>query len=244
MIDWQLRFRRQLVWTKNLRDYLFDKIDLKSKSNLLEIGCGPGELLKEIGSQFNLDLYGIDLDGERISLAEKTLQKHKIKVNLIHADFLDNQFEEKSFDIILTNYLFMWVSDLKKVFIEIHRILKNNGILLILGEPDYGGLIEYPDTNIKNALYGNFEKLGADPEVGRKLNQYFHENFQVMEKFCLSIPWIADIDKENLLKEVEFFGKLLEKEDWNPKVMKMCVERGNYFMFIPTFSYHLKKEEK
>ena len=90
MIDWQLRFRRQLIWTKNLRDYLYNKIDLKSKSNLLEIGCGPGELLKEIGDQFKLDLYGIDLDGDRISIAEKTLQEHNIKAKLIHADFLKN----------------------------------------------------------------------------------------------------------------------------------------------------------
>ena len=241
MIDWQQRFRNQLKWTRELRDYLYNKINLHTKVNLLEIGCGHGELLKEIGENYDLDLYGIEIDAERITAAEQTLQGRKIKANLIHKDFLRNNFDDQMFEVIVTNYVFLWIQDLKKAFKEIHRILKKNGILLIFSEPDYGGFIEYPNTNFKNALISNLIKLGADPEVGRKLNQYFDRYFAVIEKFCTSSPWIANTNELDLLNEVEFFKKLLKDEDWDSKMMKFCIERKNYFIFIPTFSYYLRK---
>ncbi len=240
-MNWQERFSEQLKWTEELRSYIYTKIDVNSKKNLLDIGCGTGDLLKEIGSKYNLELYGIDKDNHRIKIAEKNLKDNHIKVHLFQKDFLKNNFPEKKFDIVVTSYFFLWVKDLEKYFKEIYRILQNDGIFLILSEPDYGGLIEHPNTNLKEAICLNLKKEGADPEVGRKLNNFFTKTFSVEEKFFTSTPWISNIDKEGLLKEQVFFSNILKNENYNPNEMKININQNNYFLFIPIFSYYLKK---
>ncbi|TXT56336.1 MAG: hypothetical protein BAJALOKI2v1_580020 [Promethearchaeota archaeon] len=241
MINWDKRFEIQLKWTRELRDYLFQKIELEKKENLLDIGCGTGLLINEIGQQYSLDLYGIDIHEKRIALAQKRLRKSNVSASLYYMDFLDNQFKDKMFDVIATNCFFLWISDIEKGFKEIYRILKENGILLILAEPDYGGLIEYPDTNLKHALCSNLKKEGADPEVGRKLNQFFIDRFEVKESFCNSIPWIANVNKESLFKELDFFKNILTNEKFDEKLLKMSIKVGAYFIYVPIFSYYLEK---
>ena len=70
--DWHERFSSQLFWTTELRDYIFKKIgnngnqcveNLQNQSHqqaqqeLLEIGCGTGALLTEIGRKYKFDLF-------------------------------------------------------------------------------------------------------------------------------------------------------------------------------------------
>ncbi|MGV9171740.1 MAG: class I SAM-dependent methyltransferase [Promethearchaeia archaeon] len=241
MIEWDKRFERQLQWTSKLRDYLFSKVKLERMEELLDLGCGTGLLLNEIGQKCSINLYGIDISEERLKVAKKRLEKNNIKARLMYMDFLNNKFENKKFDIVITNCFFLWVKSLQKAFSEIERILKDDGILLILAEPDYGGLVEYPKTNLKNALYSNLKKEGADPEVGRKLNQYFDSRFKVLEHFCTSIPWISNTNKEGLFKELEFFKKILAEEDFHARKMKLSIKTEKYFIFVPIFSYYLQK---
>ncbi|MFO8018154.1 MAG: class I SAM-dependent methyltransferase [Promethearchaeia archaeon] len=243
MIEWDKRFERQLRWTKQLRNYLFKKINWHKMENLLDLGCGTGLLLNEIGQKYSINLYGIDISEERLKVAKNRLEESNVNARLIYMDFLKNQFEDNKFDIVVTNCFFLWVKNLRKAFSEIDRILKEDGILLILAEPDYGGLIECPETNLKNALYSNLKKEGADPEVGRKLNQYFDSRFKVLEHFCTSIPWIGNVNKEDLNKELEFFKHILAEEDFHERKMKLSIETGKYFIFVPIFSYYLRKSK-
>ncbi len=243
IINWSDRFSEQLKWTKELREYLYKKISLGlGKKKILEIGCGTGELLKEIGKKFKQELYGVDIDEERLKTAKANLKQQGIKAELKHVDFLNNNFNDQFFEVIITNYLFLWIKNLKKCFDEIYRILKEDGVLLILSEPDYGGFIEYPDSNLKEGLLFNLKKAGADPEVGRKLNQYFSQNFKVEECFCTSIPWISNVNKEELLKEIDFFSKILHDQDFNSKIMESSIKKNKYFLFMPVFSYYLRKK--
>ncbi|MHA1146778.1 MAG: class I SAM-dependent methyltransferase [Promethearchaeota archaeon] len=241
MIDWQKRFVEQLKWTEQLRNYLYNKIDIRYRKKVLEIGCGTGALLTELGINFDLELYGMDIDGDRLNLAKKELDQHKIKVKLLHMDILNNDFQDNEFDVVITNCLFLWIKDLRKIFEEIYRILINKGVLLIFAEPDYGGLVEYPNTNLKEALFSNLLSEGADPEVGRKLNQYFVYKFLVKEQFCTSIPWIANNNQEALLKELDFFRTLLSPNEFNNELMRHSIKNNKYFIFVPVFSYYLEK---
>lgn len=241
MIDWNIRFSEQLKWTYEFRSHIYRIINLETKTNLLEIGCGTGALLKEIGKEFNLNLYGIDIDEHRLKIAKDNLNQENIKANLQYMDILNNNFEDEKFEVIITHYLFLWIKNLEKCFTEIHRILKKEGILLILAEPDYGGVIESPETGLKDALISNLKDNGADPEVGRKMNQYFSQKFEIVERYCISVPWISSKNKDNLLKELKFFEKILTNHNFENKEMNVAIENDKYFLFIPIFSYILKK---
>ncbi len=241
MIDWNIRFSEQLKWTYEFRSHIYKIINLETKTNLLEIGCGTGALLKEIGKEFNLNLYGIDIDEHRLKIAIDNLNQENIRANLQYMDILNNNFEDERFEVIITHYLFLWIKDLEKCFNEIHRILKKDGILLILAEPDYGGLIEFPETGLKDALISNLTNSGADAKVGRKLNQFFSQKFDIIEEYCTSIPWVSNNNKDNLLKEMQFFKKILTEQKWDFIQTKNSIELNKYFLFIPVFTYYLRK---
>jgi len=241
MIDWNIRFSEQLKWTYEFRNHIYKIINLETKTNLLEIGCGTGALLKEIGKKFKLELYGIDIDKNRLKISKENLKKEGIKANLQYMDILNNNFEDERFEVIITHYLFLWIKDLEKCFNEIHRILKKEGILLILAEPDYGGLIGFPETGLKDALISNLTNSGADAKVGRKLNQFFSQKFDIIEEYCTSIPWVSNNNKDNLLKEMKFFKKILTEQKWDFIQTKNSIELNKYFLFIPVFTYYLRK---
>jgi len=239
--DWEDYFNKELRWTAHLRDRLYEKSNITQKRNLLEIGCGSGELLKEIGVKFNLKLFGIDISKEKIQYATQNLKKNMIDAKLSNMNLLNNTFNNQMFDVIITHFLFLWVKDLSRAFNQIHRILKKDGILLIFGEPDYGGLIEHPDTNLYKELTSSLKKLGADPEIGRKLNKFFVNKFRVEEHFCTSFQWIPALNKNELLEEVEFFKEKLNIKKFNSDLMRSSIEEEKYFLFVPVFSYYLKK---
>ena len=239
--DWEEYFNHELTWTAHIRDRLYDKANLSQKKALLEIGCGSGELLKEIGIQFNLKLYGIDINQNKIKYAKENLRKNRIDAKLSVMNILDNQFQSQMFDVVITHFLFLWVKDLRECFNQIHRILKPDGVLLIFGEPDYGGLVEYPDTNLKKELFSQMKNFGADPEVGRKLNQFFLGKFNIEEHFCTSFPWISKMNKSQLLNDMNFFKEKLNTKKFDSDLMKKSIEEEKYFLFIPVFSYFLKR---
>jgi len=235
-MSWDVKVNEELKWTANVRDRLYTKANFAQKNNLLAISCGTGELLKEIGIKFNLKLYGIDDDRVKIDYASMNLAKNQIDAYLKQAKILNSNFQNNFFDIIITNFYFVWKKNLNEIFTEIHRILKHEGIFLILSEPDYGGLIEFPNTNLRKEIINNIQKMGGDPKVGRKLNQLFLGGFMVYENFCSSFPWIPNFAKEELYKYLEFFTKILNPKKFNSKLMKESIDKDIYFLFLPYFS--------
>ncbi len=240
-MKWEFEFDEKLRWTAELRNNLYNKANLAQRKNLLEIGCVTGELLKEIGVMYDLKLYGIDKDAIKIEYAKVNLEKNMIEAKLMVMDISNNSFEDEMFDVIISYFTFLWTKNLKKSISEIHRILTKYGIFLILGEPDFGGLIEYPDTNLKNEIMYNIKNLGGDPAIGRKLNQYFTDQFKVIEHFCTSLPWIPNVDIVNLNREIDFYEENLNPKQFDINLMRTSIDSEKYFLFIPIFCYHLRK---
>jgi ubiquinone/menaquinone biosynthesis C-methylase UbiE len=238
---WKEKFNEELIWTANLRDTLYEKAEFALKNNVLEIGCGKGELLKELGVKYNLKLYGIDNSDSIIEFAKDNLRSNLIEAKLVNMDILNNKFESKFFDCIVCHYIFLWINDLDKALIEINRILKPNGSFLILGEPDYKGLVEFPNTNLRDGLCHTIKRLGADPEIGRKLIQHFYNRFNIIEQYCFSTPLTPILNKQRLYNDLEFYMRILNPKKVNFDLMRMSIESNKYFLFIPVFTFYLKK---
>lgn len=161
------------------RKEIVDRIASKStKGNLLEIGCGTGYLLKEISKKTDLELTGIDLSVEMLSIAKKKLS---VDVELIHSDIIDYE-SQKKYDSIILSYVF--TLDLVNAGSQIEKIkslLKPNGNIYVVDFHKYGtnvykkymnwhgiemseGLLELLESNfnptrkiIKNAYGGVWE---------------------------------------------------------------------------------------
>lgn len=107
----------------------FEKIakhtNVKSKSKILEIGCGTGRLLKEIKIQNpDSDLSGIDISRAMLRKAKKRLGK---SIHLSVQTIANTNFGNNEFDLIIcTSSLYCW-NNPSQGLTEIHRILKPGG---------------------------------------------------------------------------------------------------------------------
>lgn len=106
-----------------------------TSGDILEIGPGPGyfglEWLKKVR---NANLTGIEISSDMIKLAKKNSREYGFseKTNYVRGNAMDMPFEEGSFDAVISNgSLHEWENP-KKVFNEIHRVLKPGGKYCII----------------------------------------------------------------------------------------------------------------
>jgi SAM-dependent methyltransferase len=101
----------------------FDKSE-----NMLDLGCGYGLTTEMIGTCLGLkEIHGVDIDWNRIPVSEGRLSEvHKINLEVERLPFPDEHFDlVTSFGVL--EHLRFYDNPIK----EAHRVLKQNGILLI-----------------------------------------------------------------------------------------------------------------
>lgn len=106
-------------------------IDLKNR-NVLDIGCGIGGPCRMLADQFNCQVTGIDLSPEYIRTAKKLSELVQLdhKTTFIQGNALDLPFRKHTFDAVWTQHVQMNVSDKKRFYAEIARVLKPGGSFL------------------------------------------------------------------------------------------------------------------
>lgn len=116
-----------------LYEKVLEQINLNPKHSIIDIGCGTGIFLM-LASRFGCEITGIDLSQSAVDSAKERLPKGTfINGNMETIEFADN-----TFDFVFGNNSFQYADDLQKTFLEVYRILKNMGSLLISvwGKPD------------------------------------------------------------------------------------------------------------
>jgi len=93
------------------------------RSKVLDIGCGAGNLSQDL-KKLSPEVYGVEINKEVAGLA-----KRKIDVIIADAQFLP--FRKNSFDIIVSNQVIEHIIDVDSFFMEVNRVLKNKGCLII-----------------------------------------------------------------------------------------------------------------
>lgn len=112
-------------------DEIINRIMCLNPKKLLDIGCGTGNVLMRINMNEDLSLYGLDISEKMIETAKKNLgNKAELKVG--DSEYLP--WEDNSFDVIVCNASFHHYPDPEKVLLEMKRVLKKNGTLII-GDP-------------------------------------------------------------------------------------------------------------
>lgn len=137
---------------------------LKKRGSILDIGCATGEFL----NVFKLDKWeamGIEPDEEARKFAI-----HNYNLKVADQGFL-NKIEEKSYDIISMWHVLEHVHDLNERIQIIHKILKDDG-KVIIAVPNY-----------KSYDAENYGKFWAAYDVPRHL---FHFNKLTMEKLLVN----------------------------------------------------------
>ena len=96
---------------------------------LLDAGCGTGANLIDIILNYpKAKIIGIDNYKPDLVTAKKRFMD---KVDFLHSDCLDMKIETESVDIVLSNQVIEHIPKYEKYLLEIERILKSNGLLII-----------------------------------------------------------------------------------------------------------------
>ncbi len=95
-------------------------------NNIVEIGCGSGKVLEAFPQGIGVDI-----------LFNKLRYKKKNTRRLIHASIFELPLKNGSMEVVICSQLIEHVAKDRMLFVELNRILKQDGIL-VLGTPDYG----------------------------------------------------------------------------------------------------------
>lgn len=238
--EWHNRFLIQAQWTRALRLYFFDLLQISGQEKILDIGCGTGALLPDLESLSPAEVYGADILEDHLLQAQQACRT----CSLLGADVHHLPFSSQSYDIVLSHYFLMWVGDPANALKEMHRITKPGGYIVTFAEPDYGGRIDFPPEFFKLRDYqiSSLLKAGADPRMGRKLQNLFHgsglEQIRcgVYEGSWDSKPSQEEIESEWLVLE-EDLAEILKSAELRElkKHDQTAWENGSRLIYVPTF---------
>lgn len=101
-------------------------IDLKKIKRVLEIGCGAGFVSSYLAENYDIEVYGTDFDNEQIQLANKLQPKSELLYYQVE-DATKLSFNDSSFDLVISQYVFHHIPNWKETFKEISRVLIPGG---------------------------------------------------------------------------------------------------------------------
>ena len=142
---------------KGDRNYLAEKFKkfIGYNKNVLEVGCGTGQLASYLSIGNNNRVFALDATLESIKLGIEFSKKNKIEnVKFVNADIFDDVFKDESFDFIWTNGVLHHTKNPSLAFDIISKYLKKDGYILVGLYNKYGRI----RTIFRRFLYKFFGK--------------------------------------------------------------------------------------
>ena len=195
-----------------------DALDINANGKrVLDVGCGPGNLLVALSTDIPELLVGVDVDAIFLSVGrseiEKLIEKSSMTPVLLRAALPTLPFADASFDLVTCFLVMPHVPDDSVALTELARVLKPGGVLAISGHgfgfplrylkrfrlkplQMYLASLIYRCTGkkwIRNTLQNDkkmcdiLENIGVVPEVR-------HYNRKVLG--CVATYWIKAIKSE------------------------------------------------
>ena len=170
---------RQFIWPEIAN--ALDKIKIKKKSNVLDLGCGNGRFAKYFLDK-EINYYGYDISEELIKIA----QKNNPKGCFSSGDLLKTPYRNNTFDLLISIATLHHIpsSEMREQALkEVKRVLKSDGIAVISiwyfwHQPKY--LKSIIKTGAKKILgqsgldFGDFMMPWKDEKQKTQAERYMH----------------------------------------------------------------------
>ena len=110
---------------------ILEEVGIKPEFHVLDYGCGPGSYLAPLAELVGKEgkIYALDVHPLAIQMVQKIASKKQLEnVETIRSD-CKTGLPDNSVDVVLLYDILHTLSDPNGVLEELHRVLKQNGIL-------------------------------------------------------------------------------------------------------------------
>lgn len=135
---------------------------------VLDLGCGGGQTAIALAKQGAIAI-GVDVSVEQLAYARRLTEQEEVRVELKHGDLAELAFQRAdSVDIVFSSFALQYVPDLNRVFRQVHRVLKPQGMLVFSMPHPAAALINEPSSVIQQS-----GQLSLEPDTLTVQRSYF-----------------------------------------------------------------------
>lgn len=197
--------RDDFAWTDSKSFELLEEIGIGGKK-IFDFGCGDGRYASRFSERGAKEVVGIDVSPAMIARAKERLrQQPNQKLRFVEGDANALPFEDKTFDVVFSNFVLVHFPDTLGALKEISRVLSPGGYLLATF-----GTFDVSDEKLFNTeiplLLGSKESVLVEDLV--KSDDEFKINF---EKAGFDVVYYKD-QKHPFLKIAPFYNDLQKIE--------------------------------
>jgi ubiquinone/menaquinone biosynthesis C-methylase UbiE len=176
------RLRRQSELLESITSSVLDRAGLSSGMSCLDVGCGPGEVMRLMADRVGPTgrIVGIDVDGR---LGREALSVLKSK-GYQQCSFIEGNLERLEqigsapFDLVFARLLLMHLDDpilaLRKMYCQVKP-----GGRIVVQDYYFPTIDSYPAieplAEFNKVFFGAYEKTGTETRMGIKLPEFFIE---------------------------------------------------------------------
>ena len=184
------------IWRKKA----IEKLSNKPKT-ILDIATGTGDFAVSAAKYTQAQITGIDISQGMLNLGIKKIEQKKLnkRITLQKADSENLPFYDNSFDAITAGFGIRNFEDFGKGLSEAHRVLRTNGIVVILepSTPKY-----FPLKQLYNLyFYHVLPTIGSWVSKDENAYKYLPES---VDAFPSEDKFIAELKKSGF-KECKYF---------------------------------------
>ncbi len=128
--DLQTRFHTNPV---PVTDWELGLVELSGVRRALDVGCGTGVFLLPLARKLapqGARAVGLDLAEGTLGVARARVAAEGLPVECLIGDVEALPFDDRTFDLVLANYMLYHVPDLDRAIAELRRVLRPGGTLL------------------------------------------------------------------------------------------------------------------
>lgn len=188
--------------TANLASLLITYNNLSPTSHVLDVGSGIGGPSRYLASKFGCHVTGLDLVEEYCHVADSLAKRVRLDNLLTYrqGDATQMPFEDETFDVVWTQHASMNIAAKKRLYSEMHRVLKPGGKLAV--NEGYKGSSDMNDSSLYFPV-----PWAADPSISHLIS--------------------AD-EARKLLKEVVGFKEVVWEDKTQPVIdwIKQMIKRA------------------
>tara|TARA_B100000795_G_scaffold61440_1_gene41236 strand:- start:643 stop:1542 length:900 start_codon:yes stop_codon:yes gene_type:complete len=204
---------KSTILDKGNKNYLTSKFKnfIGYKKEVLEVGCGTGQLAIYFALGTNNRVVGLDPTIESLKLAANFSKKHNIEnIDFVNADIFDDVLTDKFFDFIWCNGVLHHTKDPYEAFRILIKSLKNEGYVLI-GLYNKMGRIRTVFRRYMFKLFGSKFLDIFDPTLRNLKDNTEERNAWIRDQYIHPIESLHTID--NVLEwfdknDIEFINSI------------------------------------